>query len=200
MKKNMVYFILYIVLITELLIVITERDELDEAQETVRKEMLKTIYKDEVQLKVPNSTDFEIKKDNKFNVIITASGLVSDVEKQKIKYTIELSPNSKARYDAFPKPLTSDTTPGNFALQKDSTGNAFFIGSFDREGDYEFIVYAEVQREAPSYMAAIPGLIDEFKKMMLEENKLNVKTKIEKFVIHAKALGGVQKAAAEFRF
>lgn len=200
MKKNMVYFILYVVLITELLIVITERDELDEAQEKVRKEMLKTIYKDEVQLKVANSTDFEIKKDNKFNVMITASGLVSEQEKKNVKYTVEVSPNSKSRPMGFPSSITNESIPGNFILQKDSTGNAVFIGAFDREGDYLFTVYAEVVRTAPSYMAAIPGLVAEFNKMMQEEDKLNVKTKPETFIIHAKALGGVQKAASEFRF
>ncbi|HPN38756.1 MAG TPA: hypothetical protein PL041_10150 [Melioribacteraceae bacterium] len=200
MKKNMVYFILYVVLITELLIVITERDELDDAQEAVRKEMLKTIYKDEVQLKVANSTDFEIKQGNKFNVMITASGLVSEQEKINVKYTIEVSPNSKVRPSAFPEKLDTESIPGNFVLQKDSTGNAIFIGSFEREGDYVFVVYAEVKRVAPSYMKEIPGLVEEFNTMMLEEKKLDVKTKLETFVIHAKALGGVKKAEAEYRF
>lgn len=201
MKKNMVYFILYVVLITELLIVITERDELDETQESVRKEMLKTIYKEDVTLKVANSIDYEIKKDNKFNVIITVSGLVSEKEKGSIVYKIKVSPNSRIKPIGFPEELNT-ISPVNeiFILEKDSTGNASFQGAFDREGDYIFTVIAEVKRSAPAYMASIPGLTEEFEKLMREEKKLEVTTKPETFVIHAKSLGGVQKAAAEFRF
>ncbi len=200
MKKNMVYFILYVVLITELLIVITERDELDEAQESVRKEMLRTIYKEDVALKVANSIDYEIKKDNKFNVIITATGLVSEMEKANIVYKIKVSPNSKVRPTGFPDELNTNSVSGLYVIERDSSGNASFQGAFDREGDYIFTVVAEVKRVAPTYMMAIPGLVQEFEKMMKEDNKLEVTTKPETFVIHAKSLGGVQKAAAEFRF
>lgn len=201
MKKNMVYFILYVVLITELLIVITERDELDEAQEKVRTEMLKTIYKEPIQLKVPSTVDYEIKRDNKFNVIITASGLVSEQEKLEVKYYINIDPVSKNRPSNWPSGgFNSTSIAGTYALEKDSSGNAVFTGALDREGDYVFSVYAEVTRSAPLYMQALPGLIEEFKLFMEETNQLNVKTQEQKINLHARSLGGVQKSSAEIRF
>ncbi|MFH0733779.1 MAG: hypothetical protein V1773_04290 [bacterium] len=201
MKKNMVYFILYVVLITELLIVITERDELDEAQENVRTEMLRTIYKDPVEIKVPLSVDYEIKNQNSFNIVLSASGLVSEEEKQTIKYYIDVDPTSKVRPSNWPSiGLNSTSIAGTYAIEKDSSGNAIFVGSLDREGDYIFNVYAEVTRTAPSYMKALPGLVEEFKLFMEETNQLNVKTKAALVNLHARRLGGVQTSAAEIRF
>ncbi len=201
MKKNMVYFILYVVLITELLIVITERDELDEAQEKVRTEMLRTIYKEPVEIKVPFSVDYEIKNQNKFNVVLSASGLVSVEEKQAIKYYINIDPSSKVRPSNWPGDgINSASIAGTYAIEKDSSGNAIFSGMLDREGDYVFTIYAEVTRTAPSYMKALPGLVDEFKLFMEETNQLNVKTKTALVNLHARRLGGVQTSAAEIRF
>ena len=44
-NKNVVYFVLYIVILTELLIVITERDELEEVEHQIRDKMLTTLAK-----------------------------------------------------------------------------------------------------------------------------------------------------------
>ena len=61
---KMLYFVLYIVLITELLIVITERDELEEVEKNIRTNMLGSIaasYKAPITLTAtPKFLDYNV--------------------------------------------------------------------------------------------------------------------------------------------
>ncbi len=203
MKKNMVYFVLYIVLISELLMVIVERDDLLDQEEAIRDKMLVTIaesYKNPVLLNVPEvKSDYSIKRKNPVpkKVFMTPIGLVSDKEKENVQYTIILDPKSKNVPPAWPKDgIDNKTKNDKYFITKNKDGSAVFNALITRPGVYSWVAKFSVKRELPSYL---PDFLQEELKKMIGDN-LFAKSAPVTFTVNAKRLGGVKKKEVEFSF
>ncbi len=203
MKKNMVYFVLYIVLISELLMVIVERDDLLDQEEAIRDKMLATIaesYKKPVLLNIPEvKSDYSIKSKNQEpkKVVMTPIGLVSDKEKANIHYSIVVDPKSKNVPPGWPKTgITDETKNDKYFIDKNSDGSAVFNALLTRPGKYTFVAQFQVKRELPDYL---PDFLQKELREMVGDNLEAVSPKV-KFTINAKRLGGVKKKEVEFSF
>lgn len=167
MKKSQVYFIMYIVLITELLVVITERDELHEKEQQVKAKMVKSIaeqYKRPITLVIPNpNTTKEINGDSVI-VAMTPLGLVSDEEKKEVKFFVNLVSKGGDPIGSFPAGgLSEGITANGYQIVKTDDGNArFIVLKPGRAGDFVFSAYCQVTRILPSYLPQF--LLDELKK------------------------------------
>ena len=195
MKKNMVYFVLYIVLLSELLIVITERDELQEAENQIRDKMLTTLselYKQPLMLSVPQKeSNFKLGSVEPLRVVLTPSGLVSDNEKQNLTVHIDIDKNSKSRPRDWPEGgiVTGMDNP-NYQVVREN-GNAIFVANFDRKGDFNFIANCEVERQFPDYL---PEKLRNALKEMVGDLKL-AKSNDEGFIVKASETGVDRKEA-----
>jgi len=195
----MIYFVMYLVLIVELLIVITERDELDEKEHLIRDKMLNTLaesYKQPLVLTIPQHTsDYNLKSKEPLKVVLTPFGVVSAKEKKKLEFFINIDKKSKAP-TGWPKGgLTLNNPTKNFKLVREN-GNAVFIANFKREGRFKFTAYCQLEHEFPDYL---PEYLLDSLKVRVGEFKL-AKSNIEKFSVKASTLGGVKKKRAEISF
>ena len=200
MKKNMIYFVMYLVLIVELLIVITERDELEEKEILIRDKMLNTLvesYKQPLILSIPQRTsDYNIKSKNPIKVVLTPAGLVSDAEKRNLKFYINLEDKSKKQRIKWPEAgISLNDSTEKFKVIREN-GNAVFIAEFNRVGEYKFSAYCEVDREFPDYL---PDYLFDSLSVRVGEFKTAV-SDTENFKISVKTLGGVRKKTAEISF
>ncbi len=201
MKKNMVYFVLYIVLISELLMVIVERDDLLEQEEAIRDKMLATIaesYKKPVMLIIPEKfSDYNIKNKEPKKVVMTPIGLVSDAEKQNVEYFIEVKKDSKRIPPAWPKGGVTNTSKSEkYFIEKNPDGSAVFNALLTSPGVYSFTAYFRAKRELPNYL---PDFLQNELKEMIGEHLEAISPKAE-FTINAKRIGGVKKKEVEFDF
>lgn len=198
MKKNMVYFVLYVVLITELLIVITERDELEEKEHEVRDKMLATIaesYKKPVLLSIPQAeSDYNINNEEPHSIVMTPLGLVSDEEKQNVSYTINVVGNSTPRN--WPSGgLTNESVNDAFQIELNQDGSAIFKAEFSSTGTYTFEAYFSVERELPQYLPDY--LLEELEHMIGTQKE--AKSEAAQFQVKTTS-GGVQKKQEEIFF
>jgi hypothetical protein len=199
MNKNIVYFVLYIVIITELLIVITERDELEAVENEIRDKMLTTLaqmYQQPVVLNVPQrESTYDLNSEQEMRVVLTAAGLVSEEEKDNLNFTVNIDENSRKPRNWPAEGLTLNNPTDEFRIEKDN-GNAIFIGKFDREGTYKFNAFCEVQRALPSYL---PNHLMDTLRAMIGELK-TARSLDQDFLVLAKRTTGVDKKSAEISF
>jgi len=192
MKKSLVYFILYLVLLTELLVVITERDEYEDAQNEVRHKMLSsmaTSYKSPLLLAIPQTkTDFNLGDPNSKEavVVLTPIGLVSDEEKKSVEFHVSLAPGSPTPSGWPSGGLTVENGNANFQIVRGDDGNGKLIAKIENPGDFQFKAYCQVERQLPSYLPDF--LLDALKQMVGEQK--TAKSKSESFSISAKRQGG----------
>jgi len=191
---------MYLVLIVELLIVITERDELEEKESLIRDKMLNTLvesYKQPLILSIPQRTsDYNLSSKEPIRVVLTPAGLVSDTEKKNLKGYISIEEKSRKVPRNWPKTgITLNDSTEQFKVFREN-GNAVFIADFNRSGNYKFSAYCTVDREFPSYL---PNYLLEILRERVGEFKTAI-SGIEKFEIKVKALGGVKKKRAEISF
>ena len=201
MKKNMVYFVLYIVLISELLMVIVERDDLLEQEEQVRDKMLTTIaesYKKPVLLNIPELFSvYDLKSKEPKKIVMTPLGLVSDTEKKNIQYFIDVAKSSKKTPPNWPENgITVQKHTKNYFIKKNPDGSAIFNAKFTSPGKYTFTAYFKTKRALPDYL---PDFLKEELKNQIGEHIIAQSPPVE-FTIHAKRMGGVQKKEVEFSF
>ena len=200
MKKNMVYFVMYLVLIVELLIVITERDELEEKETLIRDKMLNTLvesYKQPLILSIPQRTsDYNLNSKEPIRVVLTPAGLVSDAEKKNLKFYVNITDKSSRKPREWMKRgITLEDSTAHFKMLKEN-GNAVFVADFNRSGNYKFEAYCTVDREFPPYL---PDYLLDSLRARVGEFKIAT-SGLEKFEIKVKALGGVKKKRAEISF
>jgi hypothetical protein len=200
MKKNMVYFVMYLVLIVELLIVITERDELEEKEVLIRDKMLNTLvesYKQPLILSIPQRTsDYDLASKDPIKVVLTPAGLVSDAEKEHLKFYVNIDKSSKSIPAGWPsKGITLSDSTSHYKLHREN-GNAVLVADFSKDGDYKFVAYCTVVRQFPEYLPEY--LLDALSEKVGEFKTATSGT--EKFEIKVKALGGVNKKSAEISF
>jgi hypothetical protein len=191
----MVYFVLYIVLLSELLIVITERDELQEAENQIRDKMLSTLselYKQPLMLSVPQKeSNFKLGSVEPLRVVLTPSGLVSDSEKANVTVKIDIEEGSKFVPKNWPEGGIK-TGMGNpdFRIEREN-GNAIFIANFVKEGDFKFVANCEVERQFPDYLPEkLKGALLE----MVGDLKV-AKSNSEPFIVKASETGVDRKEA-----
>lgn len=190
--SKMIYFVLYIVLISELLIVITERDELEEAEKAIRDQMLVTIsqsYKKPIRLDIPEQkSDFILGKENQKVVAMIPVGLVSDEEKLSIKYFV--GPTGKTTPAGWPGgTLTNGKGNESFKLEVDNQGNAKFIGNFKSAGEYQFLAYFTIERKLPEYLKPVKHLYEALEELVGKENLKGARSKDNTFIINVKSPG-----------
>ncbi len=198
MKKNMVYFVLYIVLLSELLAVITERDELQEVENQIRNKMIATIatmYKKPVFISIPEKhSEYNIKSEEPQKIIITPVGLYSDKEKKNVKFVVTLQRDSKVPPSWPSGGVTNNTQNKNFNIILEN-GNAVFSAKLTDQGDYKFNVFCELNRELPEYL---PERLLKILRDEIGNTNLHQKSKVETFDINAKATGGLKKKEVKF--
>lgn len=198
MKKNMVYFVLYIVLITELLIVITERDELQEVEHQIRDKMISTLaemYRTPIILSVPDKTsDYNLASKEPKRVVFTPIGLNSEAEKKNVKFFIEMSEGSKLPRGWPAEGISSDNQTEDFRIETED-GNAVFVANFKNAGNFHFKVKCVVDRILPDYLPE--KLLEELKKEIGEAN-LHQESEPVEFTVNAKRIGGLKKKEVKF--
>lgn len=196
----MIYFVMYLVLIVELLIVITERDELDEKEHLIRDKMLNTLaesYKQPLVLTIPQRTsDYNLKSTDPLKVVLAPVGLASQAEKKKLEFFVDLDEKSISKPRGWPSNgITLNDSIKDFRLIRED-GNAVLIAKFNAEGTYKFKAYCQLEREFPDYlpqylMDSLTVRVGKFK---------TAKSNTEGFVVKASPLGGVKKKRAEISF
>ena len=141
------YFVLYLVVLVELLAIIVERDnnELElkarlKEYETIQDSVI-SLYRQPVQVYIQRETDWSIVKNDSLHIIISVSGLQTPEEKASVKY--------------FIKPLlrTGKFTFSVFTETKTGYGNFYF--KTNDAGAYDFKVYCLIRRKLPKYLPAI---------------------------------------------
>lgn len=199
MKKNMVYFVLYVVLLTELLVVITERDELEAKDHEIRDKMINTLaesYKQPLLLTIPQKhSDYNLASKEALNVVLTPAGLVSDEEKKDLKFYVDVDPSSSRPANWPQGGITFEKGNEQFKLYRQN-GNAVFSAKISNAGEFKFKAYCETEREFPSYL---PDYLMDSLKVRVGNLKMARSDK-EDFSITAKALGGVETKKAEIFF
>lgn len=170
MAKNMVYFVLYMILLSELLIVITERDEYEEKEAEVKIKMLSSIaasYQNPILLNMtPNNFEYATGSTNPAEVSLTALGLANMQEREAVEYYLDIAPGS-------PKPpnwpdggISDKKGTADYRINKLADGNATFFGRFNKPADYEFLGYCRVERKLPDYLPDF--YLDELKQLIGE--------------------------------
>lgn len=204
MKKSMVYFVLYIVILVELLIVITERDELEHIEHEIRDKMITSLarsYSQPIVLQVPQrDSDYSLKNKEPHKIVMTPAGLVSEEEKAKVRYYVDVNPTSNRKPSGWPEGGVNSTQIINdrFVIETQN-GNAVFLGSFKNTGKYDFIAYCEVERELPGYLTA--HLLEQLKEELHyhEGDNLITSEKVD-FLVNVSSGGGVKTKAADVLF
>lgn len=198
--SKMLYFVLYVVLITELMIVITERDELEEKEHETRNRMLGSIaesYKKDVKLfpadKFKNfDPSAKENEGQKVTEAFTVYGLVSDEEKAATVFYVDAVGNKPPGWPSGGI-NSNDNTTGKYAV-KNADGNGEFVLDFANEGDFKFRAWCEVERQFPKYLPSY--LLDDLKKMVPNAGKQ--KSNDADFTISIKRGAGVKKKGVEF--
>ncbi len=189
--KSMVYFVLYIVLLSELLIVITERDEYEEMERKVRDSMVVNIgeaLKQPLVLQVDKITSREKGNKEYTAVNLKAIGLVSREERTSIKYTINVQKGTRVPPGWPSEGLTLDNPTDTYKVERDPDGGGKFFLKLDAEGEYKFVANCEVTRQVPSYLP------DFLQKALAESmgDKKEAKSEYENFSVTI-TTKGVQK-------
>lgn len=191
---------MYLVLIVELLIVITERDELDEKEHLIRDKMLNTLaesYKQPLVLTIPQRySDFSLKSKNALRVVLAPAGLANESEKKNLKFFVNIDKRSKNKPGGWPKEgLSLNNSTKNFKLIRED-GNAILIANFKKEGTFKFTAFCQLERVFPEYL---PEYLMDSLKVRVGEFKV-AKSNLAKFDVKASTLGGVKKKRAEISF
>ncbi len=134
MKAGKIYFVLYIVIIVELLVVITERDRLlSEASEAIGKfkDLNEEQYVQNLTLEIPQKTrnfvvpfNENLMETNYFVANIIPRGLVSSAEQDKIEFIAEIANESKKDFYWLPERISSRDSNKNrdFYINRSDVG------------------------------------------------------------------------------
>ncbi len=201
--SKMLYFVLYVLLLSELMVVITERDELEEQEHAVRDKMLASIaesYKKPIQLTAnPKLLDYNVgsKENPSAEVSFSVFGLVSDEEKDGLVFYINASGNKAPQGWPSGGINSADAGDGPYKVINNQ-GAGIFTAGITNEGEFKFTIYCEVKRELPGYLKELPHLYEALKEMI--GSMETAKSDAELFTIMAKRQGGVQKKGLEIEF
>jgi len=139
------YFVLYLVVLVELLAVIIERDSTElELQARLNEyatiqDSIIALYSQPILLDVQEETDWLISGKDSAHVLISISNLHTREEKAGVKYYI--NPDEEGNYY-------------NVIVDKE-TGNGDFYFKTNTIGTYNFDVYCKLRRQLPRYLPDI---------------------------------------------
>lgn len=149
-RKISFYFVLYLVVLVELLAVVIERDnsELElkkrlKEYETIQDSIIAS-YNEPIRLTVQGATDWLITnpKDS-LHILISVSNLQTPEEKASVKYF-------------FIKNAEHENNPTEFSVMTDKkTGNGHFYFKSNKAGTFDFNVFCLVRRKFPRYLPEI---------------------------------------------
>lgn len=199
--SKMLYFVLYVLLLSELMVVITERDELEEKEHAVRDRMLASIaesYQKPIVLSAnPKFLDYNVGSKENTEAVISLSvfGLVSDEEKSGVEFYLDVDGGKTP--PGWPSGGINSKSGGsdNYKLTNDQ-GNGIFTATFTSEGEFKFSAYCQAKRIFPGYL---PDYLLEDLQAIVGE-KTEAKSNNETFTVSAKRQGGVQKKGLEIDF
>jgi hypothetical protein len=126
--KTSFYFVLYIVVVVDLLAVVTERDYWMDS--------IARGYEKPLTLSVPATSQWVTSRYD--SVVIHAADLQNDREKSDLQY--------------FVRPLHQEPIAGGYSEQpvvNPVTGSGTFTGTFEDPGEYRFVAWAELSRHLP---------------------------------------------------
>jgi len=144
-QKVPFYFVLYLVVLVELLAVIIERDSTElELQARLNEyatiqDSVISLYSRPILLNVQEETNWLISSRDSAHVLITVSNLQTLEEKAGVQYFIK--PDKKGNYY-------------NVIVDK-KTGNGNFYFKTNKNGIYNFEVYCKLRRQLPRYLPDI---------------------------------------------
>lgn len=186
MKSSKVYFVLYIVLVVELLAVIQERDILQEMEEEIRDKMIVTIaemYQKNIILSVPEKVSEYMRGSKASNKIqLNVVGLQSEKEKENIEMQINIQPGSKRPANWPMDGITLGYRSEDFNLYRDN-GHIVFESKIKNSGSFSFVATCQVLRVLPDYLPE--HLMSELITQIGEYN-LNQDTNPEEFSIRVR--------------
>ena len=139
------YFVLYLVVLVELLAVIIERDSTElELQARLNEyatiqDSIISLYSRPILLNVQEETDWLISSKDSAHVLISVSNLHTLEEKAGVQYYI--NPYEEGNYY-------------NVIVDK-KTGNGDFYFKTNKSGSYNFYVYCKLIRQLPRYLPDI---------------------------------------------
>lgn len=141
------YFVLYLVVLVELLAVIIERDtnelELKERlkeYETIQDSVI-SLYRQPILLTVQEETDWLVSSRDSLHILISASNLQTPEEKAGVKYFVKIRSNENSVH---------------YNIMTDRiTGNAHFYLKTNSAGSFSFDAYCLVARKFPKYLPDI---------------------------------------------
>jgi hypothetical protein len=136
------YFVLYLVVLVELLAVIIERDSTElELQARLNEyatiqDSIISLYSRPILLNVQEETDWLISSKDSAHVLISVSNLHTLEEKAGVQYHIK--PDEEENYY-------------NVIVDK-ATGNGNFYFKTNKNGTYNFDVYCKLRRQLPRFL------------------------------------------------
>lgn len=191
--KSMVYFVLYIVVIVEMLIVIKERDELIEKEREIMQKMLNSIaelYTRPVNMQVEDSYSFNTQKQDSIVITLKTNGLFSDKEKAEVTYAIQNTDKTQKMPGWTSDVVIADGTTNigdKSYIKPNKDGTASLVikkFSVTRDQSYDFETYFTVEREVPDYLPEFlkVRLLEILKERGIELKE--VKSEVAKFKIN----------------
>jgi len=164
MKRSKVpfYFVLYLVVLVELLAIIIERDSTElELQARLNEyatiqDSIISLYRQPIVLDVQEETDWLISSKDSVHVLISISNLHTLEEKARVQYFI--IPNEEGNYY-------------NVFVDK-KTGNGNFYFKTNKNSIYNFDVFCKLRRQLPRYLPdiIIEGIIAKVGTDYIEKN------------------------------
>ena len=139
------YFVLYLVVLVELLAVIIERDSTELELQTrlneysTIKDSIISLYSRPILLNVQEETNWSISSKDSAHVLISISNLHTFEEKVGVQYFI--NPDKEGNYY-------------NIIVEK-NTGNGNFYFKTNKNGIYNFDVHCKLRRQLPRYLPDI---------------------------------------------
>ncbi len=142
------YFVLYLIVLVELLAVIIERDTSEQQTksrlsqyETVTDSLIK-MYQLPILISVQKETNWTITNKDSLGILISVSELQTPREKEKVKFHLKLKDSNL--------PWSS-----NHVVLDSRTGNGSFYFTEKKPGEYTYNVYCTVHRAIPKYLPNI---------------------------------------------
>jgi len=141
------YFVLYLVVLVELLLVIIERDSTELelktrlAEYATIQDSVISLYSQPILLNVQEEKDWLISQRDSAHVIISVSNLQTPEERAGVQYFVNPGMDGDGGYY-------------NVVTDK-NTGNGNFYFKTNKNGTFNFDIYCRLQRKLPKYLPKV---------------------------------------------
>ena len=141
------YFVLYLVVLVELLLVIVERDDTESqlkerlAEYATIQDSVIALYSRPILLDVEKETEWEISGRDSLHLIVSVSNLQTPEEKTDVQYFVHTGDEEN---DSYHKLVTDK-----------KTGNGNFYFRTNKNGTYNFNVHCQLRRQLPRYLPQV---------------------------------------------